>query len=143
MKKIRVCGVGGCNNKYYARNCCLAHYERRKRYGSEYHYPPKQSINERRLMRGTVGRCNDRDYWLVLSPCHPKSNNQGYVFEHRLIMEVELGRFLDTKEIIHHIDHDRGNNNIENLELTNHANHNRHHNKVRRLPSPVFPSNQH
>lgn len=50
---------------------------------------------------------------------HPNANSRGYVQEHRLIMERELGRFLiPRKELVHHIDGDRTNNNVENLKLT-------------------------
>ena len=38
-----------------------------------------------------------------------------YILEHRLVMEKYLGRKLDKKEYVHHIDHNRENNNIENL----------------------------
>jgi hypothetical protein len=37
--------------------------------------------------------------------------------EHRLIMEKHLGIKLTNEEIIHHIDGDKSNNKIENLEL--------------------------
>lgn len=40
-----------------------------------------------------------------------------YVFEHRLIMEKELGRKLLDKEVIHHINGNTLNNNISNLML--------------------------
>ena len=36
---------------------------------------------------------------------------------HRLVMEKELGRKLETHEVVHHIDRDKANNKIENLEL--------------------------
>lgn len=39
------------------------------------------------------------------------------VYEHRHVMEVHLGRKLMTNEIVHHIDGDRLNNNINNLKL--------------------------
>jgi len=56
-------------------------------------------------------------YFYILKPEHPNSGKQGYIAEHRLIMEKHLGRFLTKEEVVHHIDHNITNNKIENLEL--------------------------
>lgn len=40
-----------------------------------------------------------------------------YVFEHQLVMEEALGRFLEPHEMIHHIDGDKLNNKLSNLYL--------------------------
>lgn len=56
-------------------------------------------------------------YRMILAEDHPFADVKGYVREHRLVMESSIGRFLDPKEVVHHIDGDRSNNSIENLKL--------------------------
>ena len=77
------------------------------------------------------GRKNNRKYFMILQPEHPFCNKNGYIYEHRLIMENHLGRYLTPKEIIHHIDENPSNNSIENLKLCkNNAEHRRLHKKT-------------
>jgi tellurite resistance-related uncharacterized protein len=45
------------------------------------------------------------------------SKNNGYKFEHVLVMEEKLGRLLFPGENVHHINGVRDDNRIENLEL--------------------------
>lgn len=64
------------------------------------------------------GRYTDRDgYVLLHCPGHPHTRENGKVLEHRLVMEKHIGRYLDPDEVVHHIDGNRSNNAISNLEL--------------------------
>lgn len=54
-------------------------------------------------------------YILLKCPDHPYVNNHGYVREHRLVMEKTLGRYLLPKEVVHHKDENRANNDESNL----------------------------
>ena len=71
-------------------------------------------------------------YIMIRDIEHPNCNPNGYVLEHRLVMEQHLGRYLRLEEVIHHIDKDITNNNISNLLLTNWSEHSKIENKYRK-----------
>jgi hypothetical protein len=56
-------------------------------------------------------------YILVYAPMHPYATKQGLIREHRLVMELTLGRYLDPLEVVDHVDNHPWHNWPENLEL--------------------------
>lgn len=63
-------------------------------------------------------------YKKVLKPDHSRADKKGYAFEHILVVESLIGRALRMGEEVHHLDHDKGNNNPANLHLC--ASHREH-----------------
>lgn len=57
-------------------------------------------------------------YVYIYVPEHPAAfPGRPYVQQHRLVMEEKLGRYLESDEVVHHLDGNRMNNDIDNLEV--------------------------
>jgi HNH endonuclease len=56
-------------------------------------------------------------YVSIYVPGDPHARQDGWAFEHRVVMANHIGRPLLDKENVHHRNGIRSNNNIENLEL--------------------------
>ena len=110
--------VGKSKAKYCSRRC---YWDTIKK------LPPEKTP----AWRGGV--CHQGPYIQIKSPNHPLKDARGYVFEHRLVMEKYIGRYLTKNEVVHHIDGNRSNNLIDNLLLLKRGEHaSKHHKGAKR-----------
>jgi hypothetical protein len=82
--------------------------------GSHKNSPKAKAPSE---VRSGVVFLNRDGYMLQWAPNHPFANSHGEVCQHRLVVELRLGRFLEPHERVHHKNGDRTDNRPENLEL--------------------------
>jgi hypothetical protein len=120
---IRICGI--CNKKFkvipYIVKIGKGKFCSRK----------CADINHKNVFRGIGNPAwkrgkykSDRGYVYVYYFNHPFPTKQNYIYEHRLIMEKYLNRYLFPEEVVHHINGIKDDNRIENLELfSNHSEH--------------------
>ncbi len=105
------CTVDGCDRPSHAKGYCGTHYKRAVKHGDVQAQAPI------RVVTGEGGFSHG--YWKVPVPPEERhlTNAEATVGEHRLVMARHLGRALRPGEVVHHINGDRTDNRIENLEL--------------------------
>lgn len=72
------------------------------------------------------GKTRSRKGYVVLR------NDGDVIFEHRAVMEEHIGRKLTEDEVVHHINGDKTDNRLENLQLMTRGEHSTMHNKRRK-----------
>jgi hypothetical protein len=85
------------------------HYRRKALYGN----PLVTKGNP----RGNKVMVTNTGYISIYEPEHPNAAGNGYVLEHRKVMSDHLGRALLQSESVHHVNGDRTDNQLKNLEL--------------------------
>lgn len=119
-KKIeaKICSVDNCLSKIIAKNLCGKHWQRLRKYGSPdicHKYDTKNTLIP----------------WLSNGYLHIYYKRKA-IRLHRYIMEQHLNRNLTSDEIVHHINGDRLDNRIENLEvIINNGTHTKIHKKLK------------
>lgn len=96
-----------CKNKRSSNGYCGTHYKRWKKYGDP--------LVGKRVYTGAA------KYRFKVAKDHPNARSDGQIMEHRLVMSNHIGRALLPYENVHHINGDRYDNRIENLELWSHS----------------------
>lgn len=80
-----------------------------------HNYPDRRGANNPRYKGGRQSSGNGHVYATV--PKHPKADKRGRVYEHIIVAERALGKFLPPLAIVHHVDLDGTNNEPANLVI--------------------------
>jgi hypothetical protein len=107
----RPCEVGTCLRTVYAKELCQAHYRRLRKHGDVQAEIPLRTVTG----QGTFSH----GYWYVNVAPEERhlSSGERKMAEHRYVFAKALGRPLAPDEVVHHLNGDRTDNRLENLEL--------------------------
>lgn len=163
--KNLVCEVEGCNNPQLAKGLCKNHYMMQRKYGRtnlirrpngvknipcevegcskpgfckglcEEHY-------QRLRVYGRLERINapPGSGWINANGYKTVRHNGKSVHLHRLIMEEQIGRLLKPDEVVHHVNGDKLDNRIENLQIMTFAEHTAEHHRRGDISNGGCPS---
>ena len=104
---VGICPVEGCKSKRVNGGHCLFHYNKKKN--------GKPLLDDRnpRSKTSPIGTRRDiRDGYVQI-----KVSKNRWMLEHRHVIEIKIGRDLLSEEEVHHINGDKSDNRLDNLEL--------------------------
>ncbi len=123
------CSMPDCDKPAQARSLCKSHWYRWRANGDP-------AVTQRQY--GLKRRVGSNGYVYIYEPIHPLAQSNGYVPEHRKVMH-DLGHVIDGLHV-HHVDHDKTNNDPSNLVVMTHQEHASLHGAERlksRIPAAV------
>jgi len=106
-----VCRVEGCTKRGAYKTYCKFHHRNKEVMGDPLITPPRK---EREPLPSLKGKQATYKFRHVTN--HPIVGTR-VIAEHRLVMCEHVGRNLEPWETVHHINGDRKDNRIENLEI--------------------------
>ena len=112
------CSIDGCETVAKVRGWCPKHYSRYKAHGDP-------TATTRPTYGSGVVKHRD-GYLLRWAPGHPLAMAHGYVLEHRYVVH-EAGIAVPPGYHVHHLNHDKTDNRLENLAVMSPSAHQRHH----------------
>jgi len=68
-------------------------------------------------------KIDSNGYVLIYKPKHPFAHNRHYVFEHHLVIEKQIGRYLKPTEVGHHLGKKNDNRPHMLMAFINHSAH--------------------
>ena len=118
----------GCGKVANLGNWVIGHWNRGRINSKEYKINMGISLKisakkGKEHYRWKGGKYKNKNYIYILRKEHPYCNKDGYVPEHRLIMEEKIGRYLYPYERVRHINNIRSDNIPGNLKLMSREEH--------------------
>ena len=114
--KIGPCSWPDCEREISTAGLCKLHYQR-KQEGRDMDAP----VRAPRISRVGLEHMVRKDGYVEVKRLEHFGNGRagkfGWFYEHRYVMEAYLGRRLHDGENVHHINGDRTDNRLDNLEL--------------------------
>lgn len=110
---------------------CKKEYKNINNLGRTTYYCSRQCYYTSKKGNSKKGFRYSWGYKYLFMPNHPFANDGKYVAEHRLVIEKNIKRYLTNKEIVHHINGNKLDNNIKNLVLITRQKHGSIHNTSR------------
>ena len=93
--------------------------------GSVTHHPSQGNINMLEYNKKIkVNYCKSIGYCYFYDPEHPLNTKTGWIYYHRHVASLKIGRWLTSKEVVHHIDGNIFNNDPSNLQVVTQSEHN-------------------
>lgn len=127
---------GKLANRYFIETKCqcgatvLAHLSNFKKYGSAV---CSEECRKAIVSKpdGSTRRRRGANRGSILEKCssHPHAR-KGYVYQHRLVVERHIGRYLTSDEVVHHINCVNTDNRIDNLYICSRTQHTVAHNSL-------------